>query len=411
MIFGKKMSVNRSKLFKQQKKGSEYFFAENLLKGGNFMSGKKKLTKSQKIKRAKRLRKARANKSTFGSDKASFKAKEILNNFSRIGKSKRQDRQTGIEGINSESLMNKTQGIIHQFTRFVREKYGIKYLNMFRQEHAIAYLKYKEEQGLQYGSLQNIESALINLDKAMKNDEVFRVVPFVMPDKRIYPTQPLHERIKRVDRSYSKEDAESILRGLEESGRYKLADGVFLALNAGLRAEEVCLIESRHFIYDENKKRYNIYIPANDKSYVTKGNRFRKLWIDSRHTERIDRMLEGLEPNEPLIGEKPTTFSGNVYRFITNELKMEVSEHVETMHGFRHRFARDRFQEYLPQTQEHQEMFNRMLDNMFAGQRADAGVLKEETKIYNEVKKALDQTHSDLGHGEGRWDLAMTYLC
>ena len=142
---------------------------------------KKKLTKSQKIKRAKKLKQKRWNRNIFGSDKASHKAEEILNNFSRIGHSKHEDRKQGIEGIYSYSYLKKTIGIVKGFAQFVRENYGIKYLNMFRQEHAIAYLKYKEEEDqLKYKSLQNIESALINLDKAMKRDAVFRIVPFVM---------------------------------------------------------------------------------------------------------------------------------------------------------------------------------------------------------------------------------------
>lgn len=297
------------------------------------------------------------------------------------------------------------------FARFVWLKYEKENISDFTEEYALDYLKIKEAIKVSYIYLQSLESMLINLYREMQKSAVFCDAQFSMPDKRIYPTKPLHESIKRIDRSYPLDIAKAILQSLDMAGHHKLAKASFLALYAGLRVKEVCLIEKRHFVYYLNKNQYRIEIPPNDSSCVTKGNHSRYVWIDAEHTVYILWMLEDLNDNEQLIGGNPENISKNIKYFIENTLKYDLPKNLQPMHSFRHRFARMRLEQYLPQTEQFQQMFDRMQDNKFSGYRVDKGVKPEEKEIYEGVKKAVGKVFNDLGHTSFQWGAMMTYLC
>ncbi|WP_369436075.1 hypothetical protein [Lysinibacillus fusiformis] len=53
----------------------------------------------------------------------------------------------------------------------------------------------------------------------------------------------------------------------------------------------------------------------------------------------------------------------------------------------------------------------RVLENRKIGRAADYGILREHDKqLYAAAKEAMDQIHSELGHGKNRWALAMRYI-
>lgn len=367
----------------------------------------KKQSRKEKVKAAKNRRFLQEKREKFGSNNAKYQAKQLIKSHSRIGFSKLKDRESGIKGIHSYAAYNKTLGEVKRFTDYVKEKYKINRLNMIKREHAIDYLKFKEEQGLKYGSLKNIETSLRHLSDVMKRDENYRVLEVLMPDKRIYPTKAANVETERLERSYTVEQADRVIKLLEASKKQEEANAVYLARYTGLRADEVCKIEARHFVYDDKTDKYSICIEKNDLSRVTKGNRYRNIEIDSVHTKRIESMLNDKLPDERLINLDSEALSVAVLRVKRQE---NIALNIESMHGFRHTFARERFIQLSKGSEEQQDMINRIVDNLYEGRRANYGVKEEEKDIYNSTKHTMDCVHEELGHGQSRWYLAMRYL-
>lgn len=367
----------------------------------------KKLSRAAKRRIARQKRYKKEQREKYGNDNAKYTAKNLIRQSSKIGFSKREMKNKNPEhfGIHGKATYKKTVGEVGRFTQFVKEEFGINRLNQFRPEHAEAYLNAKEQQGLTKGSLKNVETALIHLSKAMDRDEKFSELPSLMPAQRRYTSQSAHEEIERKPRAYQAEEAQEIIQRLNEKGQEMAASAVYLAMVSGLRAEEVCKIERRHF--ERHEDYYKIRIARNDPSYVTKGNRYREVQIDVEHTSRLDNLLGGLDGHERVIPLESLQLSRMVGMV---KQEYDIARPIMAMHGFRHLFARTRFQNEINHSLEHLDVMNRILDNLFEGKRADAGFSTSEKGLYEETKAAMDRVHDELGHGQNRFDLAMRYL-
>ncbi|WP_107951561.1 hypothetical protein [Lysinibacillus parviboronicapiens] len=86
-----------------------------------------------------------------------------------------------------------------------------------------------------------------------------------------------------------------------------------------------------------------------------------------------------------------------------------VTQAGRECHGFRHAYARERMHQLMPSEQK--QIMNRVLENRKIGRAADYGILSEHDKqLYAAAREAMDQIHSELGHGKNRWALAMRYM-
>lgn len=368
---------------------------------------KKKLSRSAKRKLARQKQYKKEQIEKFGNDNAKYTAKNLIRQSSRIGFSKKEMKSKNPDhfGIHSKATYKKTMGEVGRFAQFVKEEFGINRLNQFRQEHAEAYLDAKEQQGLTKGSLQNVETALIHLSKAMERDEKFGELPPLMADQRRYTSLSAHQEIERKPRAYQAEEAKEIIQRLEEKGQDTAASAAYLSMVSGLRAEEVCRIERRHF--ERHEDHYKIRIARDDPSYVTKGNRYREVRIDAEHTSRLDDLLGRLDERERVIPLESLQLAKMVAAV---KQEYDIARPIMAMHGFRHLFARTRFQDEINHSSDHLDVMNRILDNLFEGKRADTGFSTAEKELYEETKAAMDRVHDELGHGQNRFDLAMRYL-
>lgn len=367
----------------------------------------KKLSRAAKrrIARQKRYKKEQIEK--YGNDNAKYTAKQLIRQSSKIGISRKEMKSKNVNhfGIHSKATYKKTMGEVGRFCTFVQQEYGINRLNQFKSEHAAAYLEYKEKQGLTKGSLRNVETALIHLSKAMERNQNFGELPSLMTGERKYQSMAAHHEIERKQRSYSMDQVITIIQKLEEKGHFEESAGVTLSLIAGLRAEEVCTIEKRHFIKQGDA--YQIVIKRDDLSHVTKGNRYREVSLNPKYTNIVEMLLQGKQENDRLISLDSLSLSSTI-SYIKHQFG--IATNILAMHGVRHLFARMRFREEVNESLEHLSIMERILDNLFEGQRADAGFVEGEKILYEETKAAMDRVHDALGHGQNRFDLAMRYL-
>lgn len=107
-----------------------------------------------------------------------------------------------------------------------------------------------------------------------------------------------------------------------------------------------------------------------------------------------------------LVAVTANTVSSGVNRAC---LKAGIHHAGRGCHGFRHSYARRRFR--VLATTEQKEMMASILENRLQNRKADYGILSAEQKqLYQETVAVMNQVHSELGHGENRWALALVYL-
>ncbi len=97
-----------------------------------------------------------------------------------IGQSKYEAKKEGqhTRGLYSFKHIQNTISVSIDFARFCREQYGITRIIYFKEEYYYAYLQYKEQEGVSYGHLMNIETCLRKLQIAMhKQAEKFQKDP------------------------------------------------------------------------------------------------------------------------------------------------------------------------------------------------------------------------------------------
>lgn len=331
-------------------------------------------------------RKVRSGKKTIV-----FQVKVALDSIDYIGQSKRAFRSQGIKGIHSYKQKKNAFSDCQNFVKWVRQTYQITDLQQLSPEHYLAYFAFMKEKGCGEGHMSNVETSLRLLQVAMKNQWNVTFCPV----KRLFSGQ---SKLQIRNRSYTDKEIELI----EENCSEEVRKAVQLMSNLGLRLKEVVNLRGKHF----TKKDDEYYLEITEGAGVTKGGRFRQIKVQPQFEKTLQSYLFWCSDYEYLIAVTANTVSSGVRRAC---LKVGIHQDGRGCHGFRHSYARRRFQELT--TAKQKEMMTRILENRLQNRKADYGILSTEQKqLYQETVAVMNQVHSELGHGENRWALALVYL-
>lgn len=328
--------------------------------------------------------------------------KVCLNEIDMIGKSKRDARQAGIQGIHSLKQKEHTMSACQNFVKWTRDQFGVRKVHELSQEHYKAYIDYMEREGLSVGHRQNVETAIRHLQNGLnaRSERFGKDVILFTPEKRL-TTPDVSEGLS--NRSYTNAEVKALLRNVPAT----TGDAVKLMRGLGFRVREAAHIRAEHFIQTDKGWRVQIDKGAG----ITKGGRFRHFDVPKSFEKELERMLQGKDPMDRLVRIQVDTIRESV----SNGLKKAgIEQNRRGCHGFRHAYARERvdriFKERGLENSGHQ-MMERILSNREIGRQADYGILKNEDKqLYETVRGVINQVHSEIGHGANRWDLAMRYM-
>lgn len=357
--------------------------------------------KRQQQKKAHRERMKQQEENKVQKHKSSLlnQVQQAYKSIDGIGQSKRAARSMNQTKVHSYSQQRHNKSNSKQFVVFLKKEYDIKNLNEVDHEHYRAFIEKKlYDDEVSAAHVQNIETSLSHLQIGMN-----KVQEYKGEEPTVFFTGRLVQDIDFIarDRSYTDDEYKAIHDEL--SPRFQ--DGLFLARHCGLRGKEIENIEVRHFVRLHDN--YVISIP--DGKGITKGGRYRELFIAREHTERVDRMLQGKEYGEKVCDIASQQTLRNAVVKAKVKIGMDTKDN-RGLHGFRHSFARERMNTYLEKKDGAIELFQRMMQGLKEENNVSHYVAAEEEELKDFVIKQMDQVHSDIGHGKGRFDLAKVYL-
>lgn len=328
--------------------------------------------------------------------------KIAIGEVDRIGESKKELRSQGKHGIHSFNQKKETLSASQNFVKWVRKEFKVNSLYQLKQEHYTAYLRYLEHEGRSVGHRQNVETALIHLQKGMnlRSEKYNRDKHIFVPEKRVTDWR---ERKAPTDRSYTREEYTKLLKHLPPNSR----DAVMLCRELGLRVREAVGVQVQHF--QNNNGTWQLSIKKG--TGITKGGRFREVPVPSYFNHHLERMMKGRNRDEQLVLIKRDTV-----RRAVNEAcrKSGIIQRGRGTHGFRHAYTRERINKLFMERdigEQAPRMVERIMGNRDKGRAADYGILTSKDKrLFFQVKDVMDQVHSEIGHGKGRWDLASVYM-
>lgn len=283
------------------------------------------------------------------------------------------------------------------FVRWAKAEHGVKSLTGLTEQHYRGYMEHLNDKGVTKGHMQNVETSLRLLEKGFQKlaegsqGPTSRVEGFC-PSTRLVARQQ-GENVQ--NRSYSVKEVEQIRANCSQ----EVQKAVDLMRGIGLRVKESVNVRVEHFVREGD----GWHLRIEKGSGITKGGRFRHVPVPPSFAGRLEQLISGKEQHERLVQVKESTVSDGVARACK---KAEIEQDKRGTHGFRHAYARERFNQMA--IAEHRQMMSRILDNRAVGRKADYAV--RDQRLYNETKAIMDKVHAELGHGANRWELAMRYL-
>lgn len=326
--------------------------------------------------------------------------KLALDKIDRIGLSKREARKEGIKGIHSFKQKSNSLSDAQNFVKWVRATFGIKKLTAVKEAHYKAYFAYLESKGVSKGHMINVETSLRLVEQGHKE-----VLEGCRNDFQGFCTTGRLYRLERGEgfqnRSYGHVEIEQI----KEYVSPEVGKAIDLMVHLGLRVKESVNVRAEHFVVREGETSgWQLHIKAG--AGITKGGRFRVIHVPAAFQERLEALLAQKEPTERLVTITAETVRKGVY---TACKKVGIEQKGRGCHGFRHTFARDRYDQLA--TPEQKKMMHRILTNRERNRKADYGMVSQQDKeLYEQTRDVMNQVHSELGHGANRWRLAMVYL-
>ncbi|MER2109245.1 MAG: tyrosine-type recombinase/integrase [Solibacillus sp.] len=326
-----------------------------------------------------------------------FEVKESIRAIDKIGQSKRDAKEKGTSGIHSKKQKVNTMSDCQNFVKWARAEHGVKSLAAVTEQHYQAYIDHLREKGVTTGHMQNVETSLRLLEKGFKQvvekeqGPTSRFEGFC-PSKRLV-AQQRGENIR--NRSYDANEVQQIRANCSP----EVQKAVDLMRGLGLRVKESVNVRREHFKPAGDGWKLQIEKGGG----ITKGGRFRDVPVPAEFVGRLKQLMQDKEPQERLVQVTVETVRDGVKEGCK---KAQIKQDGRGTHGFRHAYARERFNEMA--TPENKQMMTRILDNRALGRKADYGI--HDQQLYKETKAVMDKVHEELGHGESRWALAMRYL-
>ncbi|MGG4461960.1 tyrosine-type recombinase/integrase [Brevibacillus porteri] len=337
----------------------------------------------------------------LGRNRSSVKNQVVqaLRTIDKIGTSKRQARKAGDKtGIHGTTYKDDVQGSAIRFVQYAKENHGIKNIFQLRPDHHKSYMAHLDSKGLSKGYMINVESHLQKFQTGMtKMSESLGKQPVMFFEGR---TVSPGEKEGPRDRSYTREAIEAMMKHMSK----RVATASRLGHNLGLRNREVCNLRVEHVQRCEDGR---LEIRIENGKGVTKGGRFRNIPVPQRYENELRGLITGKEPGDRIIPISEKTMRNGVA-----EACKKAGIQSQGTHGFRHTYARERVQELIQERIPDRESeahwaLDRLVENYHGNQRMDSGM---ERDLYDDIKGIVDTVHSDLGHGEGRWDLFAVYM-
>ena len=325
--------------------------------------------------------------------------KTALDAIDMIGHSKKDARKEGIKGIHSLKQKSNSMSDCQNFVKWVRAEHGIRKLDHLTEQHYKAYFAYLEDKGISKGHMINVETSLRLLEHGHKMASKERESDFAgfCTENRLYV---LERNESLQNRSYERWEIDAIKKQVSA----EVSKAVDLMSQLGLRVKEAVNIRVEHFVAKNGGLQLNI--PDKKGAGITKGGRFREVDVPNDFIESLQSFLTGKEPTDRLVAVSYDTVRKGVH---TACKKAGIEQAGRGCHGFRHSYARDRFAQLA--SAEQKNMMDRILDNRSVGRKADYGMVSEHDKeLYESTRAVMNQVHSELGHGNNRWRLAMVYL-
>lgn len=328
--------------------------------------------------------------------------KESLTAIDKIGQSKRDAKKAGTSGIHSKKQMANTMSDAQNFVKWCRSKHGVKSINELTERHYASYLAHLSEKGVSQGHRINVETSLHLLEKGFI-ERSKRFGDDSSTFGRFCPEKRLETATRGSDvqnRSYTKNEVQLI----RENCSNEVKKAVDLMDNMGFRIKEAVNVRVEHFVPNDTGTGWKLIIKNG--AGITKGGRPREIDVPHRFEKRLENLMANKSPQERLVNVAESTVRDGVNVACK---RGGVAQAGRGCHGFRHAYARERMDQLM--TNEEKQMMQRILANRKIGRAADYGILREhDKKLYAAAKEAMDQIHSELGHGKNRWALAMRYM-
>lgn len=328
--------------------------------------------------------------------------KESLTAIDKIGQSKRDAKKAGTSGIHSKKQMANTMSDAQNFVKWCRSEHEVKSICELNERHYVSYIAYLGEKGTSQGHRVNVETSLRLLEKGFnERSKRFSDIPLTLirfcPERRLEKSMGVSD-VK--NRSYTEKEVQLIRENCSE----EVTKAVDLMREIGLRVKEAVNVRVEHFI--PNDRGTGLCLTISNGSGITKGGRFRQLDVPQRLEKKLESWIADKSSEEKIVNVSYSTVRDGVNAACK---KSGVEQAGRGCHGFRHAYARERMEQLM--TNEQRQMMNRVLENRKLGRSADYGILSEHDKqLYTAAKSAMDQIHSELGHGKNRWALALRYM-
>lgn len=329
-----------------------------------------------------------------------YQMEQAINEINRIGQSKRELRSRGEHGLHSYNQIEETLSVSANFVKWAKEQ-GVKNLYHLKEEHYRSYIEFKRYDGVTNGHLINIETGLRHLQKGMAAISVKlgkESVNWTSEKRLIKSTQ----RETPSDRSYTRGE----IQALQLCMSREISMAAELSVQLGLRAREVIQLTKEHI----NLERGVVHFSDTNSKGVTKGGRPRVVPVPEELVPMLEKLGQGKEMNERLLKISSTSTLRSGLSRAAKRSKIPSAG----WHGFRHTFARKKMNELLEaagMAEEGKQMMSRIFENIDKGRKANYGIRsRQDQKSFSRLKSMMDTVHRDLGHGEGRWDLARVYM-
>src|SRR5699024_5609774 len=317
-----------------------------------------------------------------------FDVKESIRAADKIGRSKMNYRKREKKHyIHSHKTKTEVEKISYQFVNYCRDTLGVNKLHKIEEKHFLAFMKTKEN--LSLGYQRNIETNLRIMQRGFldRSEKLNKTATPFCTNGRITESMSRNEGV--YDCSLPIRDIQAIKEQASENGQKALD----LMHNLGFRVSGATSVTAGDVKWHENVV-----------GVTEKGGRYREVPIPQGFREGLANMTKDKEPHERLVPVKSGTIRDDLREA---SKKAKIWTYTGT-HSFRHSYARERVEKDM--SVEEKRLMDKCLENYANGREFDYAIHENRKVLYHSMTLKIDGIHKDLGHGNGRYDLALRYM-